>query len=92
LCGAIFLDQAFIDLLIEEIGEENWNKIPRDEVEQFLYAQWERGLKRLYKRGRAQTFRLTGTFVQVTGKPHIHLDKYVACSAQQGYYMLTSQG
>lgn len=75
LCGAIFLDQAFRKLVIQQVGHEKWDSVPKAEREHFMEQQWENGLKRTYKRGRAATVWLTGTFTQVTSQSRLKIDK-----------------
>lgn len=53
LCGAIFPDdQAFRDFLVEEVGEDIWNRIYIGERMAFLDSVREMTLWRVYRPGR----------------------------------------
>jgi hypothetical protein len=77
LCGATFVDQAFLETLEKEIGEVAWNQIPYDELVQLVDSQWETGFKRQFVPGRSFNLRLTGSFYEALGKANLALSKLV---------------
>nr|XP_036578921.1 uncharacterized protein CTRU02_11175 [Colletotrichum truncatum]KAF6786304.1 hypothetical protein CTRU02_11175 [Colletotrichum truncatum] len=48
LCGAVFLDQAFIELMRGKIGPHIWDALPKDEVQRFINGDWEHGIKKQF--------------------------------------------
>ncbi|KAF9878266.1 hypothetical protein CkaCkLH20_04304 [Colletotrichum karsti] len=48
LCGGVFLDQAFVDLMRRTVGPDVWDAISKDEVQRLLHSDWEHGIKRQF--------------------------------------------
>ncbi|KAK1995876.1 actin-like ATPase domain-containing protein [Colletotrichum falcatum] len=48
LCGGVFLDEAFIDLIKNKVTSEAWDKAPKDEVADVLNCNWEQGIKKQF--------------------------------------------
>jgi hypothetical protein len=74
LCGAIFLDQHFEDLMKQLIGNA-WN-VPDSFIRSIMNDQWENGVKRGFE-GQERAWRITLPYecVQKGAPPHITLDK-----------------
>ncbi|GKT48245.1 chaperone protein DnaK [Colletotrichum spaethianum] len=48
LCGGVFLDKAFVDLIKEKVTSKAWEKVPKDEAANFLNIDWEHGVKQQF--------------------------------------------
>ncbi|GKT54566.1 HSP70 family chaperone [Colletotrichum tofieldiae] len=48
LCGGVFLDEAFIDLIKEKVTPQAWRKVPNDEAANVLNGDWEHGIKQQF--------------------------------------------
>ncbi|KAK1974491.1 hypothetical protein LZ30DRAFT_754679 [Colletotrichum cereale] len=48
LCGGVFLDQAFIELMRSKVTPSIWDALPKDEVQKFLNGDWEHGIKKQF--------------------------------------------
>ncbi|KAK1625478.1 hypothetical protein BDP81DRAFT_463979 [Colletotrichum phormii] len=49
LCGGVFLDEAFVNMLQEKVTPQAWNNIPKDEVRKLLNDDWEHCIKPYFK-------------------------------------------
>ena len=49
LCGAVFLDEAFDNLLVEKVGEAAWKFVPAETVNKFRNEEWEHGIKKQFQ-------------------------------------------
>lgn len=47
MCGAIFVDEAFEDMLRSTLGEK-WNRISAENRKKILHSEWEHGIKRQF--------------------------------------------
>lgn len=45
LCGAVFVDNAFITLLKRKFGEETWNRISASDLADIMGRDWETGIR-----------------------------------------------
>lgn len=77
LCGAVFLDQDFEDLMKQLVGDA-WNA-SEAAVKNMMNTQWENGIKRGFD-GQDKTWQLTLPYecVQRGALPHLTLQKYVS--------------
>ncbi|KAK6206224.1 hypothetical protein QIS74_13643 [Colletotrichum tabaci] len=48
LCGGVFLDQAFIELMRRLVGPHAWDALPKDDVRKLLNDDWEHGIKKQF--------------------------------------------
>ncbi|KAK1960022.1 actin-like ATPase domain-containing protein [Colletotrichum sublineola] len=48
LCGGIFLDQAFIELMRCKVTPKVWDALSKDEVHSLLNSDWEHGIKQQF--------------------------------------------
>lgn len=48
LCGGVFLDQAFIELMRRKVTPDVWDALPKDEVQRLLNGDWEHGIKKQF--------------------------------------------
>ncbi|GJC80448.1 hypothetical protein ColLi_03286 [Colletotrichum liriopes] len=48
LCGGVFLDEAFINLIKEKVTPQAWRKVPKDEAANVLNGDWEHGIKQQF--------------------------------------------
>ncbi|TDZ27793.1 hypothetical protein C8035_v008624 [Colletotrichum spinosum] len=48
LCGGVFLDEAFAQLLRQKLGHNAWDAMTKDEVQRVLHNDWEHGIKRQF--------------------------------------------
>ncbi|KAK4442181.1 hypothetical protein QBC34DRAFT_444370 [Podospora aff. communis PSN243] len=70
LSGAVFLDQAFRKYIIGKFGQENWDRVDKDDRESFLQEKWEVNLKRKYtKKTKRWTFQMKNSFRDVRREP-----------------------
>ncbi|KXH62515.1 hypothetical protein CNYM01_01726 [Colletotrichum nymphaeae SA-01] len=49
LCGGVFLDEAFVNMLKEKVTPQAWNNIPEEEVRKLLNDEWEHCIKPSFK-------------------------------------------
>ncbi|KAE9574263.1 hypothetical protein CGMCC3_g9641 [Colletotrichum fructicola] len=45
LCGGVFLDDAFIELIKRKVTPEAWANVPKNESKKLLNDDWENGIK-----------------------------------------------
>ncbi|KAJ0287318.1 hypothetical protein Brms1b_003743 [Colletotrichum noveboracense] len=45
LCGGVFLDEAFIELIKTKVTPEAWGNVPKNEAKKLLNDDWENGIK-----------------------------------------------
>ncbi|KAF5495038.1 Heat shock 70 kDa protein 12A [Colletotrichum siamense] len=45
LCGGVFLDEAFIELIKTKVTPEAWANVPKNEAKKLLNDDWENGIK-----------------------------------------------
>lgn len=45
LCGGVFLDEAFIELIKNKVPKGTWNFVGHSDEKKFLNDQWEHGIK-----------------------------------------------
>ncbi|KAF4813316.1 Heat shock 70 kDa protein 12A [Colletotrichum tropicale] len=45
LCGGVFLDEAFIELIKAKVTPEAWANVPKNEAKKLLNDDWENGIK-----------------------------------------------
>ncbi|KAH6856361.1 hypothetical protein B0I37DRAFT_425624 [Chaetomium sp. MPI-CAGE-AT-0009] len=55
LCGAVFVDEAFLELLKQKFGETAWNKMEAQTRHRFLHDEWQHGIKPTFD-GRERTW------------------------------------
>ncbi|TEA15828.1 Chaperone protein DnaK [Colletotrichum sidae] len=48
LCGGVFLDEAFAQLLREKLGHNAWDAMTKNEAQRVLHNDWEHGIKRQF--------------------------------------------
>ncbi|KXH26780.1 hypothetical protein CSAL01_00326 [Colletotrichum salicis] len=48
LCGGVFLDQAFVELLRRQLSPGMWDAMSKDEVQRLLNDNWEHGIKKQF--------------------------------------------
>ncbi|KAF2463866.1 uncharacterized protein BDR25DRAFT_272389 [Lindgomyces ingoldianus] len=74
LCGAIFLDQDFEDLMSQLVGDA-WN-VPEGDKRELMSAQWENGIKRSFEgQDRAWRVTLPHACYQRGAPPSLQLEK-----------------
>ncbi|KAG6041415.1 hypothetical protein E4U41_004513 [Claviceps citrina] len=56
LCGGIFLDKSFLELVEKKVGP-SWRKVSKNEELEFMNDKWEHGIKRQF-RGTPRTWRV----------------------------------
>jgi len=61
LCGAVFVDEAFLKLLEAKFGEEAWAKMEPQSRRRFVHDDWEHGIKPTFD-GRERTWVLNMPF------------------------------
>ncbi|OLN87951.1 Heat shock 70 kDa protein 12A 1 [Colletotrichum chlorophyti] len=49
LCGGVFLDEAFIELIKNKVTPRAWAKVPVEEAANMLNCDWENGIKQRYE-------------------------------------------
>ncbi|KAL2873752.1 hypothetical protein SGCOL_011067 [Colletotrichum sp. CLE4] len=49
LCGGVFLDEAFVNMLQEKVTPQAWNNIPKEDVRNLLNDEWENCIKPSFK-------------------------------------------
>ncbi|KAI8228109.1 hypothetical protein K4K54_002426 [Colletotrichum sp. SAR 10_86] len=49
LCGGVFLDEAFVDLIKEKVTSDAWSNVPKDEAAKLLNGDWEHGIKQQFE-------------------------------------------
>jgi len=45
LCGAVFVDEGFLELLERKFTKTKWNKMNKDTRTRLLHDEWEHGIK-----------------------------------------------
>ncbi|WQF77374.1 Putative Heat shock protein 70 family [Colletotrichum destructivum] len=60
LCGAVFLDEGFLNLIKKKVTPAAWAMVPNEEAANMLNCDWENGIKKRYEgqEGRTWNFRL----------------------------------
>ncbi|KAI3558107.1 hypothetical protein CABS01_02666 [Colletotrichum abscissum] len=48
LCGGVFLDEAFVELLKNKVTPQAWSNIPKDDAASILNGDWEHGIKQQF--------------------------------------------
>ncbi|KAE9565894.1 hypothetical protein CGMCC3_g17931 [Colletotrichum fructicola] len=48
LCGCLFLDQAFVEMVRSKVGSHVWDALPNEEIRQLLHNDWEHGIKKQF--------------------------------------------
>ncbi|EQB48470.1 hypothetical protein CGLO_12301 [Colletotrichum gloeosporioides Cg-14] len=48
LCGGVFLDEGFVELLKTKLEAEAWNNMPAEDVKKMLNGDWEHGIKQQF--------------------------------------------
>ncbi|KXH31769.1 hypothetical protein CSIM01_09444 [Colletotrichum simmondsii] len=48
LCGGVFLDEAFINLVKQKVTAQAWENIPKDEAAGIINGDWEHGIKQQF--------------------------------------------
>ncbi|KAK1713751.1 uncharacterized protein BDZ83DRAFT_756722 [Colletotrichum acutatum] len=48
MCGGVFLDEAFIELVKEKVTPQAWANIPKDDAASILNGDWEHGIKQQF--------------------------------------------
>ncbi|KAL2122265.1 hypothetical protein VTJ04DRAFT_2720 [Mycothermus thermophilus] len=48
LCGAVFVDEAFANLLMSKLGKEAWNQMDPYIRQRMLQVDWEQGVKQTF--------------------------------------------
>ncbi|KAK1752574.1 hypothetical protein QBC47DRAFT_404895 [Echria macrotheca] len=90
LCGVTFLDQDFRGLVISRLGPENWDRVDREDIVNFLEARWELGLKRTYNSGvRGYNLPMNDSFRDVTNERRITLEEHELRTLFTGSYSMT---
>jgi hypothetical protein len=49
LCGGIFLDEKFLELMKTKVGPGIWGKVTKTETTKLLNDDWEHGIKRQFQ-------------------------------------------
>lgn len=49
LCGGVFLDEEFLDLMRKKLGPKVWRHVSNAEQKKFLNDNWENGIKPQFK-------------------------------------------
>ncbi|KAK6227523.1 hypothetical protein QIS74_01078 [Colletotrichum tabaci] len=49
LCGGVFLDEGFLNLIKEKVTPAAWAMVPNEEAANMLNCDWENGIKRRYE-------------------------------------------
>ncbi len=45
LCGAVFVDEAFIDMLEQKFGADKWGKMKAESRQNIIHKEWEHMIK-----------------------------------------------
>ncbi|KZL87999.1 hsp70 family chaperone [Colletotrichum incanum] len=48
LCGGVFLDEAFVNLIKKKVTSQAWDNVPKDEATNVLNGDWEHGIKQQF--------------------------------------------
>ncbi|KAK1574456.1 uncharacterized protein LY79DRAFT_593272 [Colletotrichum navitas] len=48
LCGGVFLDEAFVNLIKDKVTAQAWDNVPKDEAANVLNGDWEHGIKQQF--------------------------------------------
>ncbi|KAK7426412.1 hypothetical protein QQZ08_007167 [Neonectria magnoliae] len=48
LCGAVFLDEGFINLIKQKVSPNAWDRLSKQEQKKFLNDEWEDGIKQQF--------------------------------------------
>jgi hypothetical protein len=55
LCGAVFVDEAFLEVLKLKFGMQAWDKMDAETRQRFVHDEWEHGIKQTFD-GRERTW------------------------------------
>jgi hypothetical protein len=55
LCGAVFVDEAFLEVLKQKFGKKVWKKMEGQTRHKLLHDEWEHGVKPMFD-GRERTW------------------------------------
>jgi hypothetical protein len=61
LCGAVFVDEAFLDLLKRKFDNKKWVKMTAETRHHLLHDEWEHGIKPAFD-GREKTWKFNMPF------------------------------
>jgi hypothetical protein len=61
LCGAVFVDEAFVNILQREFGWKRWCKMPAETLHRLVHDEWENGIKTSFD-GREATWKIAVPF------------------------------
>lgn len=61
LCGAVFVDEAFWDVLRQKFGNAQWFKMKAETRNRLLHDEWEHGIKPSFD-GRERTWKFNVPF------------------------------
>lgn len=67
LCGAVFVDDAFIKLLERKMGKSSWAKMTPASRKRILNDDWEHGIKRQFL-GQERTWTIQYPFECTIGR------------------------
>ncbi|KAF9874472.1 hypothetical protein CkaCkLH20_08035 [Colletotrichum karsti] len=88
LCGAIFLDEEFENILkprINALSKDLWDFIPRDEIDKMIQDNWENGIKQEFvSETRDWTISLSATCIQRTQETMIKIEGSLVKQAFEG--------
>lgn len=48
LCGGVFLDEGFVNLMKSKIGSESWASISIENMKKLMNGEWEHGIKQQF--------------------------------------------
>ncbi|KAK2053962.1 actin-like ATPase domain-containing protein [Colletotrichum caudatum] len=48
LCGGVFLDEAFVNMVKKRVTPQAWDKVPKNEAANILNGDWEHGIKQQF--------------------------------------------
>ncbi|KAK2038571.1 actin-like ATPase domain-containing protein [Colletotrichum somersetense] len=48
LCGGVFLDEAFVEMIKNKVTPQAWDNVPKDEAANILNGDWENGIKQQF--------------------------------------------
>ncbi|KAF2675108.1 hypothetical protein BT63DRAFT_420337 [Microthyrium microscopicum] len=75
LCGAVFIDQDFVELMQQMVGEETWDNINAASIKKMMNTEWENGIKRGFD-GSERTWSVTLPYECSQGRePYLRLSR-----------------
>lgn len=93
LCGAVFLDQDFEELMQQMVGEGAWNNISPANVKRMMNNEWENGIKRGFD-GSERTWNVTLPYdcaTTTSREPVLRLSRCVTFTDKLPILMFGSQ-